>query len=69
MEAWVRGRYSALMDERRGSAWFGLPAMIGVFAFVAGAKAVGIVAAIGALVLVYLIIGAVVWAGGRRPNP
>ena len=43
--------------------------MIGVFAFVAGAKAVGIVAAIGALVLVYLIIGAVVWAGGRRPNP
>jgi uncharacterized membrane protein len=57
------------MDERRGSEWFGLPAMIGLLAFVAAAKAVGVIVAIIAVVLVYLIIGAVVWAGRRRPNP
>jgi Flp pilus assembly protein TadB len=57
------------VDERRGSEWFGLPAMIGLLAFVAAAKAVGVIVAIVAVVLVYLIIGAVVWAGRRRPNP
>jgi hypothetical protein len=57
------------VDERRGSEWFGLPAMIGLLAFVAALKAVGIIVAIIAIVVVYLIIGAVVWAGRRRPNP
>jgi len=50
------------MEERRGSAWFGLPAMIGVLAFIAAGSAVhgliGVVAAVLAVLAIFLIIGA-----------
>jgi hypothetical protein len=57
------------MDERRGSAWFGLPAMVAVFAFVAFAKAGGIVIAVIGTVVLFAIIGAVVTTAKRRPPP
>ena len=57
------------MDERKGSAWFGLPAMVGLFAFVAFAKAGGIVIAVIATVVLFVIIGAVVTTARRRPGP
>lgn len=57
------------MDDRRGSAWFGLPAMIALFAFIAFAKAGGILVAIVATVILFLIIGAVVTTARRRPGP
>jgi hypothetical protein len=49
------------MEERPGSAWFGLPAMLVVFAVIAALKAVGgiggLLLAIVAGVLVLLIVG------------
>jgi VIT1/CCC1 family predicted Fe2+/Mn2+ transporter len=57
------------MDDRRGSAWFGLPAMIGLFAFVAFAKAGGFIVAIVATVILLLIIGAVLTTARKRPRP
>jgi hypothetical protein len=42
--------------------------MIGVFAFVAFALRVGVLVALVVVALIYLIIGAVVWAGNRRPD-
>jgi hypothetical protein len=50
------------MEERPGSAWFGLPAIIGVLALVAVLKTfpslVGIVGAVFAVLVVFLMIGA-----------
>ena len=50
------------MEERPGSAWFGLPAMIGLLAFAAVGSAihglVGLVAAVLAVLVVFLMIGA-----------
>jgi hypothetical protein len=57
------------MDERRGSAWFGLPAMVAVLAFVAFAKAGGLVVAVIGTVVLFVIIGAVVTTAKRRPPP
>ncbi len=58
------------MQERRGSGWVGLPAMIGLLAIVAFAKTpVGILGAIVVVAILYFVIGIVVWAGKRRPNP
>jgi hypothetical protein len=57
-------------DERRGSAWFGLPAMIGLLAIVAfKGTSVGIVGGAVAVLIVFLAIGAVVSVGRRRPGP
>jgi hypothetical protein len=50
------------MEERPGSAWFGLPVMIGVLALVAVWRAfptlIGFVRALLAVLAVFLIIGA-----------
>jgi hypothetical protein len=58
------------MEERRGSGWFGLPAMIGVLAFVAAVSAVhsliGVVVAGLAVLLVFLIIGAAMTLANKR---
>jgi hypothetical protein len=44
--------------------------MIGLLAIVAFAKtSIGILGAIVIIVLLYVVIGIVVWAGKRRPNP
>lgn len=55
-------RYACLMEERPGSAWFGLPAMIGILALIAVLKAfpslIGIVGAAFAVLVVFLMIGA-----------
>jgi hypothetical protein len=56
-----------------GPGCIGLPGMIALLVLWAFAGAVGglrgWVVAIVAVVLLYLIIGAVVWAGKRRPGP
>jgi hypothetical protein len=57
------------VDERRGSALFGLPVMIGLLVFVAAVGVIGVIGAIIAVVVLFLIIGAVVSTGKRRPNP
>ena len=57
------------MDERKGSAWFGLPAMVGVLAFIAFLKAANVLVAIVGTVILFLIIGAVVTTARRRPGP
>lgn len=50
------------MEDRPGSAWFGLPVMIGVLALVAVWKAfpslMGFVGAVLAVLAVFLMIGA-----------
>ena len=50
------------MQERRGSAWFGVPAMIGVLVVVAVVPHVyglgGVVLAVVAVLAAFLIIGA-----------
>jgi hypothetical protein len=50
------------MEERPGSAWFGLPAMIGLLAFAAAGSTVhgllGLIVAVLAVLAVFLIIGA-----------
>jgi hypothetical protein len=49
----------------------GVPGMIALLAFVAFSKQLGwlgVVVGAGAVVLVYLVIGAVVWMGKRRPD-
>lgn len=56
-------------DERKGSAWFGLPAMVGVLAFIAFARAANVLVAIVGTVILFLIIGAVVTTARRRPGP
>ncbi|HEX3518501.1 MAG TPA: hypothetical protein VHT29_05655 [Solirubrobacteraceae bacterium] len=57
-------------DDRQGSAWVGLPAMIGLLAFVAFAgTSIGVVGAAVAVLIVFLVVGAVCrWAGGA-PAP
>jgi len=58
------------VQERRGSGFLGLPAMIGLLAIVAFAKtSIGILGAIAIVAILYVVIGIVVWAGKRRPNP
>jgi hypothetical protein len=58
------------MDDRQGSSWFGLPAMIGLLAFIAAGSAihgfVGIVVALLAVLLVFLIIGAAMTLTNKR---
>jgi hypothetical protein len=58
------------MEERRGSEWFGLPAMIGVLAFVAVSSAVhglvGVVVAGLAVLIVFLIIGAAMTLANKQ---
>jgi hypothetical protein len=44
----------------------GLPMMIAVFAFFAFEPRLGVLGAAGVIMLVWLAIGAVVWAGKRR---
>jgi malic enzyme len=57
-------------DDRKGSARVGLPAMIAALAFVAFAKtSIGVIGAAAAMLIVYLVIGAVVSVGRRRPGP
>jgi len=57
-------------EERRGC--IGVPGMIALLAFWAFAVTVGglrgLLVGIVAIALIYLIIGAVVWAGKRRPG-
>jgi hypothetical protein len=58
------------VQERRGSGFLGLPAMIGLLAIVAFAKtSIGILGAIAGVAILYVVIGIVIWAGKRRPNP
>ncbi len=58
------------MEERPGSAWFGLPVMIGVLALVAVWRAfptlIGFVGALLAVLAVFLIIGAAMTLVKRR---
>jgi len=57
--------------ERRGC--IGVPGMLALFVFWAFAGALGglkgFLIAVVAVPLVYLIIGAIVWMGKRRPDP
>jgi predicted PurR-regulated permease PerM len=49
----------------------GVPGMIALLAFVAFSKQLGwlgVLIGAAAVVLVYLVIGAVVWMGKRRPD-
>ena len=57
------------MDDRRGSAWFGLPAMLAAITFVVFAKASNVLVGAIACILLLLIIGAVVSMAKRRPKP
>jgi len=44
--------------------------MIGLLAIVAFSKtSIGILGAIAVVAILYVVIGIVVWAGKRRPNP
>ena len=58
-------------EERRGC--IGVPGMLALFVFWAFAGTVGglkgFLIAVVAVPLVYLIIGAIVWMGKRRPDP
>jgi hypothetical protein len=45
----------------------GLPMMVAVFAFFAFAPKLGLLGAAAVILLLWLAIGAVVWAGKRRP--
>jgi hypothetical protein len=53
------------MEIRRWSGLFGVPTMIVVFALLAFAST-GLLIAVIAIVVLYLVIGAVVWWGKRR---
>jgi hypothetical protein len=58
------------VQERRGSGFLGLPAMIGLLAIVAFAKtSIGILGAIVVVAIIYVVIGVVVWAGKGRQAP
>jgi hypothetical protein len=58
------------MEERRGSGWFGLPAMIGLLVVVAVAKLGyglgGIFLAVFIVLLVFLIIGALMTLANKE---
>jgi len=66
----VAKRYACVMEERPGSAWFGLPAMIGVLALIAVVRAfpslLGVVGAAFAVLVVFLMIGAAMTLVKRR---
>ncbi|MBA3808597.1 MAG: hypothetical protein H0X28_09430 [Solirubrobacterales bacterium] len=58
------------MEERPGSAWFGLPAMLAVATFVAAITAVeglgGLIVAIVAVPVLFLVIGLAMTLADRR---
>jgi hypothetical protein len=56
------------MEIRPGSGWFGLPAMIIVFAVLAFGTSEYALVALLAIPILYLLIGAVVWYGKRRSD-
>jgi hypothetical protein len=60
------------VDDREQSKWIGLlglPTMIGLLVFIACIGVIGLLGAIIAIVVFFLIIGAVVSTGRRRPHP
>ncbi len=58
------------MQERRGSGWFGVPAMIGVLVVIAVVPHVddlgGVLIAVVAVLVAFLIIGAAMTIANRR---
>ena len=62
--------YAAPMEERRGSAWFGLPAMLGVAVVVAVLSAVeglgGLIIAAVAVLVLFLVIGLAMTLADKR---
>jgi hypothetical protein len=54
------------MEIRPGSGWFGVPAMIAAFAFLAFAANGYLLAALVAIPILFILIGAVIWYGKRR---
>jgi uncharacterized membrane protein YkvI len=58
------------MQERRGSEWFGVPAMIGVLVIIAVVPHVygvgGLLLAVLAVLVAFLIIGAAMTLANRR---
>ncbi len=63
-------RYACAMQERRGSGWFGVPAMIGVLVVVAVVPRLyglgGVLIAVVAVMAAFLIIGAAMTLANRR---
>lgn len=63
-------RYACVMQERRGSGWFGVPAMIGVLVVLAVVPHVyglgGVLIAVVAVLVAFLIIGAAMTLANRR---